>query len=82
MKTYANLRIETIRLFCASCGVSERFAKQFQNLANHGEIRGEAFRAVLRTPAGKRVIKEILAELSRGLPHKFPPKEWRPANVA
>ena len=82
MKTYANLRIETVRLFCACCGVSERFAKQFQTLANHGEIRGEVFRAVLRTPAGKRVIAKILAELSKGLEHKFPPKDWQPGKVA
>ena len=46
MKTYANLRIETVRLFCTCCGVSEHFAKQFQTLANHGEIRGEVFRGV------------------------------------
>ena len=33
------------------------------------------YSAVLRTPAGKCVIAKILAELSKGLEHKFPPKD-------
>jgi hypothetical protein len=75
-KTYANLSQETVRNICKRLGCPTCYARSFRLLGNHGEIHGEQFRALIRTPLGKRVINAICAELSKGLDHKFPPADY------
>jgi len=75
-KTYANLSQETVRNICKRLGCPACYARGFRLLGNNGEIHGEQFRALIRTPLGKRVINAICAELSKDLPHKFPPADY------
>ena len=80
MKSYANLSQETVRNICKRLGCPACYARSFRLLANHGEIHGEQFRALIRTPLGKRVINAICAVLSeayfaeKGI--KFPPADY------
>ena len=76
MKSYANLSQETVREICNRLGCPACYARSFRLLANQGEIHGEQFRALIRTPLGKRVINALCAELSKDSPHKFPPADY------
>ncbi len=75
-KTYANLSQETVRNICKRLHCPACYARSFRLLANHGEIHGEQFRALIRTRLGWRVINAIATELSKGLDHKFPPADY------
>ena len=75
---YANVSQDTIRAICNRFHCPACYARGFRLLANHGQIRGEQFRALIRTPLGKRVIHAICAELSKGLDLRFPPPEYQP----
>jgi hypothetical protein len=76
MKSYANLSQETVREICNRLGCPACYARSFRLLANQGEIHGEQFRALLRTPLGKRVISGLCTELTKDSPHKFPPADY------
>ncbi len=77
-KTYANLSQETVRTICKRSRCPACYARSFRLLANHGKVRGEQFRALIRTPLGKRVIWAIAAELSKKYAHEFPPADYQP----
>ncbi len=80
-KTYANLSLETVRAICKRFHAPAYHARGFLRLANHGQIRGDSFRAFIHTPRGNRVIREIMRELSeayykaKGI--RFPPADYR-----
>ncbi len=76
-KQYTDLRKEEIAAICRRFHTPLCYARGFLLLANHGQIRGEQFRAFIRTPRGRRVIKAIAAKLSEGLEHEFPPKGYQ-----
>ncbi len=75
-KTYANLSQETVRNICKRLHCPACYARSFRLLANHGEIRGEQFRALIRTRLGKRVIDALCTELTKDSPYKFPPPDY------
>jgi len=65
MKTYANLRTKPLGAICACCGVSERFAKQFQTLPIMARFAGKYSAPVLRNSRRQRVIAKILGQCQR-----------------
>ena len=68
----ANLRIETIRLFCACCGVSVVLRQTIPDSRQSWRDSPGKYSARCCGPPGKSPIAKILAELSKGLEHKFP----------
>ena len=77
MKSYANLSQETVRNICKRLGCPACYARSFRLLGNHGEIHGEQFRALIRTPLGKRVINAICRGVVQGFAPQVPPGRLR-----